>query len=69
MNERVIQMMTKDGFIALFDQEMKDDKTSTQIQIFEKLNLEYKEIFGFNRYSSYNSFDFVRRRDLKKHGV
>ena len=65
MNERAIQMMSVKGFNDLFDEALQLNKSLTHSQIFEKLNSEYISVFGFSRYSSYDSFRIVRNRFLK----
>lgn len=66
MDERILKMMSREGFNEVFETELKNDTEITQKAAFEKINQEYNDCFGVYRYASYNSFDFVRRRAMKR---
>ncbi len=58
---RVLQMITKKGFISLFWEEV--ERATTQKEAYERLEKEYFKVFGKRRYANFNSF--LRRRDEK----
>ena len=63
---RHIRMITKQGFIGLFWEELararKVDDTVTHEQIYESLEAEYFAEFGQRRYSNFESFRSNRVR-------
>lgn len=63
---RHIRMLTKQGFIGLFWEELarmrKVDATITHEQVYEILEGEYQQIFGLRRYASFRSFRDNRDR-------
>ncbi len=63
MNERLKQLVDPQGFDNLFLKEISKGKSHTQA--FEELNREYKEAFGRDRYSSYDSYRKTRAQRIK----
>jgi hypothetical protein len=61
------RLVTDDGFIREFWrrlQEMRQkDPSVTQERVFELLNEEYREVFGEDRYKSFDAFR--KRRDKR----
>lgn len=66
MTERLLKMMSVEGFNSVFESELKLNATETYEHIFNRLNCEYKEAFGVYRYANNDSFKRIRRRFLKK---
>ena len=65
MNERIVQMLTKQGFTAIFWDELriqlKNNPKITHEDVYEKLEKEYQNETGQRRYASFRSFR--NRRD------
>ena len=66
MSDRVKKLVTPQGFLDAYYQERSANNTSTNEEIFNQLNDEYKAIFGKHRYASYESFRIVKNRKLKR---
>lgn len=66
ISPRHIRMMTKQGFISLFWEELaksrKVDETTTHEQIYESLEREYYAEFNQRRYANFESFRSNRDR-------
>lgn len=58
---RVLQMISKKGFISLFWEEA--ESCSTHKEAYERLENEYFQVFKKRRYANFKSF--LRRRDEK----
>ena len=60
MNARLIQMMTKKGFVALFWNDLKAmQKTNPKVtheEVYEKMETEYQAEFKQRRYANFKSF-------------
>lgn len=56
---------TKEGFTHKFYEYLAGGLGCQQA--FDRLNKEYKDLFGHKRYSSYDSYRKVRDRQMKKH--
>lgn len=52
--QRVLMMVSMEGFLSLFLEEQKSGLS--EIQAFKKLNDEYRAVSGINRYESLDSF-------------
>ena len=59
----VNKLVSRQGFINAFWQEMKNHKT--QVAAYEALEQVYERHYGQRRYSDYNSFRNVRDRVLR----
>lgn len=62
ITERCIRMMTKQGFVEVFWETLKDTKM-THEECYEVLEKEYVSAFSRRRYSNFMSFR--RKRDEK----
>lgn len=67
ISARVLKMITKRGFIELFNEELhkemrKGREGRTQKEIYEALETEYTRAFKRRRYTSFDSFR--RRKDV-----
>lgn len=51
-----------DEFWRLYRQMQKDDPNVTQEQVFEVLNDQYREVFGIDRFKSFDAFRKQRDR-------
>jgi len=60
VDNQVIRMFTRQGFIEVFWEELqarrKDNPKITEKAVFDMLNQKFYEIFNEFRYSSYDSF-------------
>jgi len=57
-------LLTLDGFIARYFHHLKSCRTNESA--YEKTAEEYRELYGIERYSSYESFRKVKNRKLKQ---
>lgn len=62
--ERMKLMVTKLGFFNLYQQNITSQ--SSKIDVFNKLNEEYHELFGEYRYADFNSFKNQYYKIMKK---
>jgi hypothetical protein len=60
IDSQVIRMLTREGFIEVFWEELcacqKDDPSVTREMVFNHLNEKYFRALGSYRYSNYDSF-------------
>jgi len=70
MTPRLIQMMTKKGFVSLFWSDLKllrEKKPEiTHCEVYEKMEKEYQAEFKQRRYASFKSFLVIRNRRYEK---
>ena len=59
----VNKLVSRQGFINAFWQELKNHKT--QVAAYEALEEKYELHFGQRRYADYNSFRQLKNRTLK----
>lgn len=61
--DRIFKMIDKEGFIELFNQELKNANKNnlklTQSDVFNQLNNEYYNYTGKYRYNNYESFKAI----------
>jgi hypothetical protein len=62
-NKLIIQLSKPKSFFQTFFDNLKN--TNTRIECFNKLNNLHQEIYGFEMYSSYESFITVYGRHIK----
>lgn len=66
LTQRVVQMLSKKGFVALFWADLKTarktDPKATHEQVYNLLENEYRKATNQRRYSSFKSFLVVRDR-------
>ena len=60
INEKLIRMMTKDGFTEVFWETLKqkrvDNPNLSYIDCYEEIESEYISCFGKRRYTNFQSF-------------
>jgi hypothetical protein len=56
----IIRMLTKQGFADLFMDRLgearRSEPATTHEKVFDEMNTEYFNVFGYTRYSCYDSF-------------
>lgn len=52
-----------DEFWRIYRDMVKDDPSVTQEQVYERLNDQYREVFGIDRFKSFDAFR--KQRDRK----
>lgn len=61
------RLVSDEGFIAVFWELLRqwrtEDPSVTQEQVFDALNAEYREVFGVDRFKSFDAFR--KRRDRR----
>ena len=57
-------LLTTDGFIAAYEQALKE--YPTKVSAFEAVNAEHARHFNRPKYSNYDSFRQIRNKRLKK---
>jgi len=67
MTNDVHRLVTETGFIEAFWQRLRElrsvDPMATQVEAYESLNDEYREVFGEDRFKSFDAFR--KRRDRR----
>ena len=63
-NEKMKKLATRDGFFAAYFLECKNQKTNKEA--FEKINDQYKDLFGQYRYADHDSFKKAVSYQFKK---
>jgi len=63
ISERLVQMIDPRGFDRVFEEELSQNETYRQT--FQRLNSEFEEAFGRNRYANYESYRQARRQRMK----
>ena len=62
LSERLLKMLDPIGFSELYDLERVKNKELSNIDCYERLEIEHEMYFGRRRYSGYDSFRKVRER-------
>lgn len=69
MTPRLIQMMTKTGFVELFWSDLKmlqcNEPKITHSEVYERMETEYGKAFNQRRYASFKSFRTRRDESVK----
>jgi len=62
LSERLLKMLDSIGFSDLYDLERVKNKELSNIECYERLEIEHTNYFNRRRYSCYDSFRKVRER-------